>query len=190
MLNKKKVFIAVLILLITIGFLGAFANEDIINQFINLTEIINITEIINLINLSNITMGDGLVFNGSELFATAINGTSNSMNNETIGHVINGTRYNETILYEYFANLSNIMDNETIRTILSGGTGIVYDESTGIIIATAINGSGGSGQSYMVIDIRNSKYNGIIWDITDAEADGVDIQASTTTELIFGRNIQ
>lgn len=127
-------------------------NQTIYNMILS-----NITVIVKAINNSlpnNATIWEAVRPNVT-VMDLAIN--RSRMNNETIQHLINGTRLNDTWFYPIFANLTNIMNNQTIanaidnesiiRTYntswiadnLTSGDGIVIQGNE--IFATSTNGS-------------------------------------------------
>jgi len=105
------------------GSSNAMNNETIANAIDNgtIVHFVNTSWVLNLFSGAS-----GLVYDPSTgiFLATSINGTgsSNAMNNETIQLMINGTRLNQTWYYEYFANLSNIMNNITISNYMDNAT--------------------------------------------------------------------
>jgi len=144
---------------------------------------------------------------GPQSICTAENGLCTAAG-ANITNIYNYTYINFTqnaTLYSMFPNITNVMNNQTIFNMINAvsdndtdtDTDTTYTAGDGLVLigtefrATAVNGSGEAPAAYyMTFDIRNSKYKGVIWDITDAEAESVTIIASTTEELIFGRYIE
>ena len=121
------------------------SNATLWDMFANLTQIQNNETILNVANAS------GLIINQTEFF------TDTSMNNQTISNLIdngsiirevNGSWVIDNQVINSNESINNFIDNGSIvrnvnesfvRNLLSGITGIVYDSSTGQILATAKN---------------------------------------------------
>ena len=103
--------------------------------------------------------------NSNETLWAMFANITNIMNNGTIYDMINAVSDNDTNTWNSNESINNFIDNGSIvrnvnesfvRNLLSGISGIVYDSSTGQILATATNDT-------------NDMNNQTIWDMVDNE---------------------